>query len=228
MEKTDILDVQAIDELPVSQAWKVMLLLPVFVFFSNVVIDKFFGKYYHSWLPMSKGNRLTWIELTIVLVGFFIDDYCTSVGQQAEEVPRGMVEGNVFMGALMQWWIRNGYAKTETAAHRLTLIVFCSEILLMQYFGFYTVTSRVYMLATAAAKAYGGYGWCNQKPNNFTFSDWISFKDGRPTPERMSPQLLGQYNVQQGLVSTRRRAMAVPISGAEWYMRYLPYIFPTL
>ena len=81
---------------------------------------------------------------------------------------------------------------------------------------------------TAMVKAYAGYGWCLQKPNNFTFSDWISFKDGRPTTERMSIPLIKQYNTQQGLVSTRRRAIAVPVSGAEWYMRYLPYIFPTL
>jgi len=226
MEKTDTTTIQSLDELPMSKAPIILIMIPVGVLFFNAV-NKWIAPYLPNFLRKDS-NKLSGLELTIVLVGFFIDDYCTSVGQQAEEVPRGMVEGNVFMGALMQWWIRNGYAKTETAAHRLTLIVFCSEILLMQYFGFYTVTSRVYMLATAAAKAYGGYGWCNQKPNNFTFSDWISFKDGRPTPERMSPQLLAQYNVQQGLVSTRRRAIAVPVSGAEWYMRYLPYIFPTL
>ena len=80
---------------------------------------------------------------------------------------------------------------------------------------------------TAMVKAWAGYGWCLLKPNDFTFSDWISFKDGRPTPERMSIPLIQQYNAQQA-VSARRRAITVPISGAEWYMRYLPYIFPTL
>ena len=226
MEKTDTTTIQSLDALPMSKAPIILIMIPVGVLFFNAV-NKWIAPYLPNFLRKDS-NKLSGLELTIVLVGFFIDDYCTSIGQQAEEVPRAMVEGNVFMGALMQWWIRNGYAKTETAAHRLTLIVFFSEILLMQYFGFYTVSSKIYMLMTAMIKAIAGYGWCQQKPNNFTFSDWISFKDGRPTPERMSIPLIQAYNIQQGLVSTRRRAIAVPISGAEWYMRYLPYIFPTL
>ena len=226
MEKTDTTTIQSLDELPMSKAPIILIMIPVGVLFFNAV-NKWIAPYLPNFLRKDS-NKLSGLELTIVLGGFFIDDYCTSIGMQAQEVPHQMVEGNPFMAALMQWWIRNGYAKTETAAHRLTFIVFYAEILIMQYFGFYTVSSKIYMLMTAMIKAIAGYGWCQQKPNNFTFSDWISFKDGRPTPERMSIPLVQQYNIEQGLVSTRRRAIAVPVSGAEWYMRYLPYIFPTL
>ena len=226
MEKTDTKTIQSLDELPMSKAPIILIMIPAFVFFFNAV-NKWIAPYLPNFLRKDS-SKLSGIELTIVLGGFFIDDYCTSIGMQAQEVPHQMVEGNPFMAALMQWWIRNGYAKTETAAHRLTFIVFYAEILIMQYFGFYTVSSKIYMLMTAMIKAIAGYGWCQQKPNNFTFSDWISFKDGRPTPERMSIPLIQAYNIQQGLVSTRRRAIAVPVSGAEWYMRYLPFIFPSL
>ena len=226
MEKYDMTTIQSLDELPMSSAPLLLIMIPVIVFFFNIV-NRWVAPYLPNFLKKNS-NRLSGIELTIVLVGFFIDDYCTSIGMQAQESPYQMVEGNPFMGALMQWWIKNGFAKTETAAHRLTFIVFFAEILLMQYFKFYTVSSKIYMLMTAMVKAWAGYGWCLLKPNDFTFSDWISFKDGRPTPERMSIPLIRQYNAQHGLVSARRRIITAPISGAEWYMRYLPYIFPTL
>ena len=226
MEKYDTTTIQSLDELPMSAAPLLLFMIPVIVFFFNVV-NRWVAPYLPNFLKKGS-NRLAGIELTIVLGGFFIDDYCTSIGMQAQESPYQMVEGNPFMAALMQWWIKNGFAKTETAAHRLTFIVFFAEILLMQYFKFYTVSSKIYMLMTAMVKAWAGYQWCQQKPNDFTFSDWISFKDGRPTPERMSIPLIRQYNAQHGLVSARRRIITAPISGAEWYRRYLPYIFPTL
>ena len=191
---------------------------------------------------VSSGNKLTWMELAIVVAGFSIDDVCTSVGMQAEEVPRDLHEGNPWMGGLMQFWIKRGFAKTETAAHRLTYICFLATIFLFQYNGWFTPNSRVYLMIIAAFKAYSGYGWCQIKPNEYGIKEFITFKDGRPTPERMSVPMLTQFNVDNGwmkynpgygpgnLRGSGRRRLKASVDqgnrGAEWIQSFLYAIFP--
>ena len=196
---------------------------------SNFISKWFdFGKY-----VLPKGNRFATWELLFVVAGFLIDDTCTAVGMQAEEMPRSMVEGNVHMGGVMQWWIKQGWAKTETAAHRCTLLVFMAIIFGFHYMGWLTANSRVLLMVTAMQKAYAGYDWCNLKPNNYTHADLWTFKDGRPTPERMSIPLQMKWNIAHGYTykkPERRRLAEIESTegpkGAIWIQRFLYNIFP--
>ena len=196
---------------------------------SNFIAKWFdFGKY-----VLPKGNRFQLWELLFVFAGFIVDDACTAVGLQAEEVPRTNFEGNVHMAGLMQWWINQGWAKTETAAHRLTLIVFLVMIYGFHYMGWLTANSRVMLMITALQKAFAGYDWCNLKPNNYTHADFWTFKDGRPTPERMSIPLLTKWNESHGYKyekAKRRRLAEIDSTegprGAMWIQRFLYNIFP--
>ena len=218
--------INSLDDMEPGKSAAIVLfwLLPVNIFLMNYITPNFnFGGYL-----LSKGNRFRWWELLFVVVGFTIDDYCTAIGMQAEEVPRSMIEGNIWMGGLMQWWIKQGFAKTETAAHRLTYIVMMAIISACQYMGWLTANSRVFLMICAAVKAYAGYSWCYLKPNNFGFKDFITFKDGRPTPERMSIPMLVRYNVEKGWMkyNKRRRLAETPNKGAAWIQRFLYTIFP--
>ena len=226
VQKTDVYDIQSLDEIPIDKGKFLIIFIPVFVFICNYVND-----WYSKYLPVSKGNRLTTIELAAVIIGISIDDIGTAIGMQAEERPRRKVEGNPVMSGLMHWWMKMGLANTETAAHRLTYFMFLSWVLLFQYFGYYTALSRVYMMFVAAMKAWAGYQWWNLKPNNFTVSDFFTFKDGRRVPERMSIPLLHQFNAQsivefgEKLKIRRRLVETTPLG---WYEKYLPILFPIM
>ena len=227
VQKTDVYDIQSLDEIPIDKGKFLIIFIPVFVFICNYVND-----WYSKYLPVSKGNRLTTIELAAVIIGISIDDIGTAIGMQAEERPRIKVEGNPIMSGLMHWWINMGLAKTETAAQRLTYFTFLAWILLFQYFGMYTSVSRAYMVLGALVKAYAGYQWWYLKPNNFTIRDFFTFKDGRRVPERMSFPLMNQFNAQrivafgQSLKVRRRLVETTPPLG--WYEKYLPILFPIM
>ena len=227
VQKTDINDIQSLDELPTDLGKYLIIFVPVMVLIGN-----YFDNSYSKYLPISKGNRLTTIELIMVIGGFSIDDIGTAIGMQAEEIPRTNLEGNPIMSGLMHWWINMGLAKTETAAQRLTYFTFLAWILLFQYFGMYTSVSRAYMVLGALVKAYAGYQWWYLKPNNFTIRDFFTFKDGRRVPERMSFPLMNQFNAQrivafgQSLKVRRRLVETTPPLG--WYEKYLPILFPIM
>ena len=222
--------IQTLDDLePGKSAAIILTMLPIQIFLMNYITDYYnFG----GWI-LPKGNRFRWWELVFVIVGFTIDDSCTAIGMQAEEVPMVNVEGNVQMAGLMQWWIKQGWAKTETAAHRCTLLVFMAIIFGFHYMGWLTANSRVLLMVTAMQKAYAGYDWCNLKPNNYTHADLWTFKDGRPTPERMSIPLQLEWNLAHGYVikhPARRRLAEIESTentkGAMWIQRFLYNIFP--
>ena len=232
VQKTDVEDIESLDELPTDWGKFLIIFLPLIVYAGN-----FFerinwlgsNKYVHGLL--GKGNRLTTFELIFVIAGFSVDDIGTAIGMQAEERPRKMVEGNPLMSGLMHFWINSGLAKTETAAHRLTYFMFLAWVLVIQYFGFYTSVSRLYIMATAVGKAYAGYQWWSAKPNDFTIGDFFSFKDGRPTAERMSIPLMDKFN-KQAIVgfgeSLKVRRRLVETTPMGWYEKYLPILFPAM
>ena len=216
--------IQTLDDLEPGQSAAIILtMLPIQIFLMNYITDYYnFG----GWI-LPKGNRFRWWELVFVIVGFTIDDSCTAIGMQAEEVPMVNVEGNVQMAGLMQWWIKQGWAKTETAAHRLTWLVFMGTICTAHYFGWLSANSRVLLMFFAAMKTWAGYAWCDIKPNNFSHSDFYTFKDGRPTPERMSLPLRDAYNIEKGYIKPKRRRLTETRStGAAWISRFLFNIFP--
>ena len=156
------------------------------------------------------GGRMPLYWFIAVLVGFSIDDVCTSVGMQAEEVPRNAHEGNESMVGFWKWIMDKGWADTETAAHRLVGLWFLSIILLAQYYRWFSNWYLIFfMVGIAALKAYSGYDWCNIKPNAYTFSDYLKFKPGRKTPERHSLEAITAYNASMGL--HRRLAETEPI-----------------
>ena len=208
-----------------------MLSLPLLVWVGNWYQKYALPTSYLKWVPTSKGPRMTLFELLLTMAGFFVDDYCTAVGFQALEDPQAMFEYNPCPSAAHHLLMRNGLAKTETAAHRLIGLLFQIQILLIQYAGGYTQLSKFYLIATGLMKAYAGYGWCLLKPNPFTFTDWITFKDGRPTPFRLSVPLVHAENFRRGHnpgEGGRRRLTAQTLTGGGWYMRYLPILFPML
>ena len=216
--------IQSLDDLsPNISALLILGYFPAALYFLNWAKKYFnFGGY-----VLSKGNRFRWWELLLVVGGFSIDDTCTAIGMQAEEKPLSHVEVNTSMSGLMQFWIQNGLAKTETAAHRLTYISFMVMIFGFHYMGWLTANSRLYLLFMGALKAWAGYGWCQIEPNNFTHADFFTFKDGRPTPERMSIPLGRAYNQHHGYVAQqRRRLSATKNTGAAWIQRFLYTIFP--
>ena len=207
---------------PGVSAALVLGVIPLNIFTTNF-IKKWFN--YGAYI-LSKGNRFVWWELLFVFIGFTIDDACTAVGMQAEEIPVQGVEGNAQMAGLMQFWIQNGLAKTETAAHRLTYLCFMAMIFGTHYMGWLTANSRLFLMFMAVIKAYAGYLWCTIEPNNYTHADFFTFKDGRPTPERMSVTARDAYNLQKGYVVPRRRLAETNNKGAAWIQRFLYTIFP--
>ena len=126
--------------------------------------------------------------------------------------------------------MKNGLVKTETAAARLVCFLFQIQILLVQYQGGWTQFSKFYFMLIGVVKAYVGYGWCLLKPNPMTFTDWITFKDGHPTPYRLSKPLLAAENFRRGHAPGEggRRRLAQTTGGAEWYTKYLPILFPMI
>ena len=82
----------------------------------------------------------------------------------------------------------------------------------------------------AAIKAWAGYGWCLLEPNKFTHWDFLTFKDGRPTPERMSAHMMHNHWLEHSPVAVRgttysfeRRRLA---TSNAWLYNFLPILFP--
>ena len=132
----DPLAIKSMDDIEPGKSVAVVLgMLPVLICLLNWLGGIFFGSDF-----ISNANRFNRWELLFVVGGFTIDDYCTAIGMQAEEVPRSTMEGNPWVAGVMQFWINQGLAKTETAAHRLTYIVVMCILLLFQYNGWYSAT----------------------------------------------------------------------------------------
>ena len=195
-----------------------------------------FRKYIHNpdWI-VGKGNRLRWWELAAVIIGFSIDDIGTAIGQQATEQPVLSYEANPFMVQIWDWLIASGFATTGTGAHRIIYIVFMVQLFINQYFGLMNSYGRLFYLFTAGLKVHAGYNWWSLQPNNFTVLDFLTFKSGKPHPERHG---LAAYNAEvsrwtQALIDSipeselrRRRLVEEPrLDSANWLTTYLPVLF---
>jgi len=213
--------ITSVDDLP-RDGWnflKVLTNVPLWIVTANL-IQRYWGIGYID-RKIGKGNRFGTPGLLFVLAGFLIDDVGTAIGMQAQEVPRTHVEGNPFMSGCWQYMIDNGYAKSQTDAHRLVAMWFVSVILASQYFGLYNSLSRVTFFLMAALKTYAGASWWTIKPNNYTLMDYLSFKPGRLTDERLGIPMIQAFNG-----GGRRRLGST--KGINWLTTYLPYIFPAL
>jgi len=197
-------------------------------------------------LSLSPGNQLKTWELVFVFLGFFIDDVGTSIGLQADEYLTDggykFNEGNPYMVDTWNFLMENKLAKTETAAHRLIYCYFTFIILMCHFNGWLSKGARFHLLFTAVIKAYAGYGWWGLKPNDFTISDFFTFKDGKPTPWRQSQEALslmntylinretGEKNLFKNMVllSKRRRLTQEiqPVRGLAWYQKFGYVVFP--
>jgi hypothetical protein len=162
---------------------------------------------------MGKGHRFGTAGLLFVLAGFWVDDIGTAIGLQAEEVPREMVEGNHYMSGAWQFLIDNGLAKTQTDAHRLVGIYFTVFILVAQYFGWLNSFARFSMFGVAMTKAWAGSNWWQNKPNNYTVTDYLSFKPGRLTNERLSYPMRIVFNLQKGYNDPIAAAQGITLDG---------------
>ena len=141
-----------------------------------------------------KGNGFSLPLLLFVLACFFIDDGGTGIGLQAHEIPRTHVEGNPFMSYTWCWMIDNGWAKTETAAARLVMIWQMFMVVLVNYLGYAGPVFKLMATFMGLFKVWAGLAWWKLKPNDFTVTDFLSFKDGRRCPERLNMQTMEEFN----------------------------------
>ena len=205
--------------------------IPVIIWVSLAYPSLFWNTFF-EWL-MGKGSRFRWYELLLVLTGITIDDMGTSIGMQAEETPRTTYEANSFMIGTWNFFKSVGLADTFTSGMRLNWIYLVSLMLAAHYFGTLNAWLRFYFILLAAFKAYAGYAWWTIKPNTFTIMDFLTFKSGRPTPERENFNTLVFYNATHGhsmeTHDYRRRLAEGPESeGYLWYVKYLRVIFPSI
>ena len=198
-----IMKIQKIEDLPRGAANFVYVTgsLPLVLSFP-ILLEYYFPWVIRSWfdkvLFLGKGHRFGTAGLLFVLALFWTDDIGTAVGMQAEEVPRNNIEGNHFMSGAWQFLIDNGLAKTQTDAHRLVWIYFTSIILGAQYFGWFNSLARFMMMLLGIVKTWAGYAWWKIKPNNYTVMDFLSFKPGRMTHERLSIPMRILFNLHSG------------------------------
>jgi hypothetical protein len=199
---------------------------PIIALLLDVMLKLSIGNKVNSYPPFSffKGKTFSMLGLIAVVTLFSIDDVGTSIGLQGEDKPIAMIEGNPHMVYIWDWLIRKGWAKTETAAHRIILLILIGEILLIHYFGYATPIVKSYLFLIGGVKTYAGYAWWTNKPNNFSISDFLSFKPGRPTPERRSAAARDAYNKQ--FAAKRKLLEQSPATnGTEWLVKYLPVFF---
>ena len=147
---------------------------------------------------VGKGNRFSTYTMISVIILYLIDDMGTAIGMQAEEQPRKMYEGNPFLVTTWDYIISWGLADTYTGAHRIVTIWFLFWTVFAQYTGYATPYFRLFMMFSAFTKAVAGTPWWFTKPNNYTITDFLTFKPGKHTPERASDPALTMYNISQG------------------------------
>ena len=179
----------------------------------TALADPYFRKY--KWKPLN-GNKFGLAGLLTLIALMSVDDVGTAIGLQAKERPLDMFEGNPHMVYIWKMLMRWG-VKTETAAHRIIWMVLIAEVLLLNYLGYAGPWCRSYLYLMGAIKAYSGSGWWTLKPNKFTMLDFLTFKNGRITPERGSKEMGAEFNSEIGADYTRVRRR-----------RMLHYFFPTV
>jgi hypothetical protein len=145
-----------------------------------------------------------------IFICFFIDDYGTSYGLQADEYRDPNAEqinweDNPHMSQNIAILTRN-LGITESTAFRLTFWYQMSVLLTAHYFGLTTSLLRAYLILASVVKVWAGYGWWFVTPTNFTFFDNL-YKPGRPTPYRLSTRLMEKKikSLSRMDVDTRRR-----------------------
>jgi len=149
------------------------------------------------------GNHFGLATLLSSLALFLVDDVGTAIGMQAKEQPRMVYEQNSYLVGGWKQMQRWGVAKTYTSAHRLFMIWFQFWVVFAHVVGMATPFFRVFIVVTAVIKAFSGYRWWFVGPNQYTITDFFSFKPGRITPERDSQDALIEFNDETGLESKR-------------------------
>ena len=196
--------------------------LPLFTLFLSNRFIRFSGL---EIAGVSKSGRMPWPLFLAVLALFGVDDIGTSIGLQATETPRLMFEGNPYMTHLWEALKEMKLANTDTAAMRLYWVWNLSWLCVAQLFGWMrTNYFQGMMVLFGAFKTFAGYQWWKLKPNPYTVTDFLTFKDGRPTPERRSDQARLTFNQQQ--VGANRRRMTEGVPGDLMNLVYM--LFPFL
>ena len=178
-------------------------------FFLNLPAFWYFGpwmsrtSFIYPWL-MGTSKRFSLVGLAIIYALFSIDDWGTAIGMQATEKPRLYYEGNSFMVAAWDYLIKWGLVDTYTGAMRLNHIWMFFWILVAQFTNTMSPYFRMVVCFMAISKPLAGFMWWSAKPNQYTITDFLTFKPGRQTPERASPQARSDFNEEIGYDSRRR------------------------
>ena len=212
----------------------IVAILPSVVLLYNL---KFFTGFWNKVLIpyVGSGTRFPWWMFALIVVCFEIDNWGTAIGFQGTSMPIEHYEGNPIMANAIKQTVTLGLAKTETAGMRGIDIVMMIELLGMQYFGWFTPFARVFIGFTALFKTYAGYSWWYEE-GDFKIKDYLTFKNGRPTPERLDISLIVRKNQEAGYNVTpqgqwvknqRRRLGATPIEDTNTLISNVFYwMFP--
>ena len=173
----------------------------------DVVLRKYTKKYLsYKWL--STNGRMNWYLFAVVVLLFSVDDVGTSIGLQATETPKTGFEMNSGFCVFMEYMIINGYTATHTSGFRLVWIVNLLVLCTLQYFGLFGPLTSLYIVYTGLLKATAGYGWWGLKPNEFTIADFLLFRPGKVTPDRMGFNANKLANLErQGLLVDRTETL---------------------
>ena len=135
-----------------------------------------------SAIVVGKGNQFGRFGYMAVVLLFFIDDFGTARGFQAEDDPQEMYEGNPHMSLLLDK--SNELFGVTHSTMRVFFFEIQAIIFAIHKFSYATPYIRLWILLMGVSKAWGGYRWWFLEPNNFSFLE-LFYKGGRETPQRM-------------------------------------------
>ena len=168
-------------------------------------ITYFLGKKWQLpvWFQKWFGGPLVF---SVALGLWCLDDAATGIGMQAQELqsaeamdalrddPSGVslmryIEHNPVKMAMWQKMIDKGWVDTETAATRLEvlflLVFFPTVYYFMKKYKMWGAGAGLIFLSLGWLKAKAGYGWLAVPNNPYGWSDYLTFKPGRRTPDRL-------------------------------------------
>ena len=90
---------------------------------------------------------------------------------------------------MWQWLIDKGWAATETAATRIEVLFmlafFPAVYYFMKKYNYWGAGAALMFIGLGSFKTWAGYKWLKFPNNPYGWVDYLTFKPGRRTPERL-------------------------------------------
>jgi hypothetical protein len=153
---------------------------------------KYGGSTPGSFLLNGQKGRFNWFVFAAMLILWSVDDVGTAIGLQATEIVEqeeggiaSKLEGNPWLNAAMAYALDNNWVETETSFLRMWWLFHMVLFGTYQYMGWFgDWWLQFFLVVLSMFKAYAGYDWWSSQPNDFTVTDFLSFKNGDLRPER--------------------------------------------